>query len=138
MTTRPTLVMIVAGLLMACSAGTDAEPTAADPKPADPVEDPVGDPKPDEPVVDEQPVEEDPTPETEVDDPETDDPAPDTAAEHTDADDTTAEVPQSPDGEGYGVDQIAADWTLKDGDGNDVNLHDYYGKVIFFEAGSEW
>jgi hypothetical protein len=41
-------------------------------------------------------------------------------------------------GEGFAVDQIAENWTMTDGDGQPVNLHDYCGKVIFLEIGSEW
>jgi len=33
---------------------------------------------------------------------------------------------------------LASDWTLIDGAGNNVSLHDSCGKVIFFEAGAEW
>ena len=41
-------------------------------------------------------------------------------------------------GEGFAVGDIAENWTLQDGNGNDVNLHDYCGKVVFLEIGSEW
>ena len=41
-------------------------------------------------------------------------------------------------GEGFAVDQIAADWTLLDGNGQPVSLHDYCGSVVFIEIGSEW
>ena len=41
-------------------------------------------------------------------------------------------------GEGFAEGQIAENWTLNDADGNPVNLHDYCGKVIYFESGSEW
>lgn len=42
------------------------------------------------------------------------------------------------EGEGWGVGQIAMNWTLNDQDGNPVNLHDYCGRVIYFESGAAW
>ena len=41
-------------------------------------------------------------------------------------------------GEGYAVGQIAQNWTSLDGAGNQVQLYDYCGKVIFYENGAEW
>jgi len=41
-------------------------------------------------------------------------------------------------GEGDQVGQIAANWTLEDNLGNMVSLHDFCGKVLFFEEGSMW
>lgn len=41
-------------------------------------------------------------------------------------------------GEGYAVGQIAENWSLLDGSGAPVSLHDYCGQVIYFEDGAEW
>ncbi len=40
--------------------------------------------------------------------------------------------------EGHKVGQIAENWTLKDRNGANVNLHDYCGQVIYIEDGAEW
>jgi len=55
-------------------------------------------------------------------------------------DTSTAKVdaPKPVVGQGYAVGQISMNWTLKDLNGKTVKLHDYLGKVIFFESGSEW
>ena len=41
-------------------------------------------------------------------------------------------------GEGYGLGQIAKNWSATDRDGNTVSLYDSCGKVIFYENGAEW
>ncbi len=134
----PALTIALAGLLIACSApDTQSAGTTGQEQPAD--DDPKPDdelPAADDPAPDPLP-ETDPTPEVDPD-PEVDpgpevDPEPDVNPE--------PEVdprPQPPQGEGYVEGQIAENWTLKNGGGVEVSLHDYYGKVIFFEAGSEW
>ena len=40
--------------------------------------------------------------------------------------------------QGYASGNLAQDWMLLDGAGNQVNLWDFAGRVIFFEEGSEW
>ncbi len=41
-------------------------------------------------------------------------------------------------GEGFGLGQIAENWSATDRDGNTVSLYDSCGKVIFYENGAEW
>lgn len=51
---------------------------------------------------------------------------------------TTSSACSNIKGEGYAVGQIAENWTLKDRNGANVNLHDYCGQVIYIEDGAEW
>ncbi len=41
-------------------------------------------------------------------------------------------------GEGFQEGQLAANWSLLDINGEPVNLHDFAGRVIFFESGAQW
>jgi hypothetical protein len=72
-----------------------------------------------------------------AEEPDLEDPIEDPAIEEPVVEEPVAE-PTPPEGEGYTVGQIAENWTLRNQEGDEVSLHDYYGKVIFFEDGSQW